>query len=58
MRREFEERKNAPCPGADPEDVEILRFVKSWHRYPPIHEAINLNLKSTGHFICTHVTHQ
>lgn len=40
MTREFEERKTAPYPGMDPIDAEALRFTKSWHRYPGIHEAI------------------
>jgi len=40
MTREFRERKEDPYPDADPEDREALRFAKSWHRYPPLHEAV------------------
>ncbi|MBN2307953.1 MAG: hypothetical protein JXR94_03220 [Candidatus Hydrogenedentes bacterium] len=40
MTHEFQERKEAAYPDADPEDAEALRFVKSWHRYPPLHEAL------------------
>lgn len=40
MTREFEDRKNAPYPDAEPVDAEALRFVKSWHRHPALHEAL------------------
>jgi hypothetical protein len=54
MTREFEERKNAEHPDADPIDTEALRFVKSWHRYPPIHEAMwyrGINLGEVDEYI-------
>ena len=40
MAHEFEERRDAPYPQADPLDREAMRFVKSWHRYPPLHDAL------------------
>ena len=52
MTREFEERKTAEYTD-DPIDLEALRFVKSWHRYPPLHEAVwykGVNLGEVGEY--------
>ena len=38
--REFEERKNQEYPDRDPLDEEVLRFVKSWHRHPALHDLL------------------
>lgn len=38
--REFEEWRSQEYPGRDPLDAEVLRFVKSWHRHPALHEVL------------------
>ena len=55
MTREFEDLKNKPYgPEVDPLDAEAMRFVKSWHRYPGIHQAIwyhGVNLGETDEYM-------
>ena len=52
---EVEERKTATYPEiTGPIDAEALRFTKSWHRYPDIHEAVwyrGINLGEVDEFI-------
>lgn len=40
MTQEFEDLKRAAFQDTDEIDTEALRFVKSWHRHPALHEAI------------------
>ena len=54
MTHEFDERKNASYPDADPIDGDTLRFVKSWHRHPALHEALwyhGVNLGEMGEYM-------
>ena len=37
---DFEQRLNAVHPGTVGRDADVMRFVKSWHRYPPLEEAL------------------
>jgi hypothetical protein len=40
MTREYEERRTGDHRAADDIDREALRFVKSWHRHPDVHDAL------------------
>lgn len=40
MTREFDQRKKMPYPDLPALEGEAMRFVKSWHRYPPLHDAL------------------
>ena len=40
MTREFDQRKTMPCLDLPPLEGEAMRFVKSWHRYPPLHDPL------------------
>ena len=40
MTDEFDQRRKAPYPQKDPIDAEALRFVKSWHRCPELHDVL------------------
>lgn len=40
MSRVFREREVQAPPDADAIDIQALRFVKNWHQYPGIKEAL------------------
>jgi len=37
---DFEQRLNAVYPGTAGRDQDVMRFAKSWHRYPPLEQAL------------------
>lgn len=54
MTREFRDRRDAPHDDADPIAAQTLGFVKSWHRYPPLHDALwfrGVNLGEADEYI-------
>jgi len=40
LTREFLERRDDPAPGLSDADAAAMRFVRSWHRFPALHENV------------------
>jgi len=40
MPHEFDKRRNAPHSDCTEMDQEALRFIKSWHRAPELHDIL------------------
>ena len=39
-------------------DRETLRFVRSWHRYPPLRDALTYQGVNLGEMLETHLLHK